>query len=122
MRGVLRCRHALTLDVGNAWVQCFAHALSPAQVQQARSDRHVEHSRGDFDHVGFAAFSRGLAVDVGGAIVAATMAPAPVPAVARVLTVAGEMPGPPLFRRHFSLRAPRLKPAPELGEAGFTAN
>ena len=77
--------------------------MSPAQMQQARSDRHVEHSLSDFDHIGFTAFSRGLAVDVGGAIVAATMAPAPVPAVAPVLTVAGEMPGPPLFRRHLSL-------------------
>ena len=52
---------------------------------------------------GFTAFSRGLAVDVGDAFVAATMAPAPVSAVAPVLTVAGEMPDPALFRRHFPL-------------------
>lgn len=103
MRGVLRRQPALALDVGNAWVQSFAHALSPAQVQQARPDRHVEHSLGDFDHIGFTAFSRGLAVNVGDAFVAATMAPAPVSAVAPVLTVAGEMPDPALFRRHFSL-------------------
>jgi hypothetical protein len=78
-----------------------AHALSPAQVQQARSDRYAEHSLGDFDHAGFAASSQGLASDVEGVIAAATMAPAP--AVAAVLTVAGEMPDRALFRPHFSL-------------------
>jgi hypothetical protein len=60
-------------------------------------------SLSDFDHVGLAAFTQGLASDVESTIAAATVAPAPVPAVAAVLTVAGEMLDPALFRPHFSL-------------------
>jgi len=67
--------YAVALDVGNAWAQRFAEALSPAQLQQAQPGWYRSVDNHGFDSGGFTRFSSGLSSGIGSAIASASVSP-----------------------------------------------
>ncbi len=63
--------YAAALDLGNAWAQRFAEALTPLQMQQAQPTWYVGNNFNAFTFVwGFTSFSRGLSSAISSSSVA----------------------------------------------------